>query len=114
VVAPRPAPPPAPENVSPPSVSGSALVGKKLKTSDGTWLHNPTRFTYKWQRCNLEITWCEEISGATDSTYTVAASDAGYTLVSIVTAWNQAGAASALSALRGKRNGNGNNGVRDR
>jgi hypothetical protein len=97
-VAPKPAPPPPPVNVTPPDLSGPTSMGKRLRTSDGTWTNTPTRMTYQWKRCTSSST-CETIAGATDSTYALNPGDVGYRIVAVVTAWNAGGSCAAASVL---------------
>ena len=87
-----------PTNTTPPTLSGTALVGQKLTTTKGTWTHNPTSFHYAWSRCDGVGGACLTIAGATGKSYTVKAADVGHTLRSTVTAQNSAGATPATSA----------------
>jgi hypothetical protein len=53
-----------------PSASGDPFVGVTLTGTDGTWSNDPT-ITYQWQAStNNGVTW-SNISGATDTTYTI-------------------------------------------
>jgi hypothetical protein len=88
----------APENVTPPSISGSAAVGQKLTTSNGSWTNSPTGYTYQWLRCNTSGGSCVSIAGATDKTYTLQTADGGRTIRVNVTAKNADGSAYATSA----------------
>lgn len=82
-----------PVNTVAPVITGTATIGSTLTTSDGTWTGAPApTFTYQWQRGVTNI------SGATNSTYTVQLGDAGNTLRCVVTATNPLGAVSANSA----------------
>lgn len=63
-------------NTVAPTVSGTVKVYQTLTTSDGTWLASPT-LTYQWQRSLDGALW-NNIASATNSTYVIAASDAGY------------------------------------
>ena len=63
------APPPAPTNTVPPSVSGSAVAGETLSASTGTWTESPTSYAYQWQDCNSSGEGCSSVSGATASSY---------------------------------------------
>ena len=100
----RTQPPPPPPTVLPPidilapSTSGSAVVGNKLTASPGAWSDSPTGFAYQWQDCDPSGASCSAISGATGSTYKLAAGDAGSTIDVVVTASNSAGSAQATSA----------------
>jgi hypothetical protein len=87
----------APENVTPPSISGTAAVGQTLTASNGSWSNTPSSYTYQWVRCNTSGGSCVSISGATEKTYTLQSSDGGRTLRVRVTAHNADGTASATS-----------------
>jgi hypothetical protein len=85
-----------------PSISGSAAVGQTLSASPGGWSGVPApTFTYQWQQCNASGTGCAAISGATNQTYTAAPSDAGQTLMVVVTGANASGSVAASSAVVG-------------
>jgi hypothetical protein len=75
----------------------TSLPGDAVSTTNGIWNNVPTTYTYVWQDCTAADV-CSNISGATGSTYTVAPSDVGYSLQSIVTATNTGGMASATSS----------------
>jgi hypothetical protein len=81
----------APTNATAPVVSGSAVVGSVLTTTNGTWNNTPTSFTYQWQRAAVNI------PGATANTYTSVTADIGLAVSCVVTAINPAGSASASS-----------------
>jgi hypothetical protein len=86
----------APVNQTPPVVVGAPVVGQQLRTTDGTWTGTtPQSYSYQWQRCSPT---CSDIFGATSSTYTLTADDAGRTMRARVTASNAGGSASASSA----------------
>ena len=74
-------------------ISGTAVVGQTLTTTNGTWTNSPVSFTYQWYRGATLI------GGATSSTYTLVQADAGNTsnIKCVVTATNGAGSASADS-----------------
>jgi hypothetical protein len=86
-----------PFNTNPPAISGISLVGKTVKTSDGTWLGSPTSFSYVWSRCDMNGLNCIRITGATSSSYLIAAPDQGRTLIATVIASNAAGSTFANS-----------------
>ena len=74
----------APQNRTPASVSGSAVVGGQLTAHNGTWLYDnglscqsECQMTYQWQRCDAGGSACADIGGATGRFYTVQAADAG-------------------------------------
>lgn len=80
-----------PVNKTPPTITGTAVVGGKLTATRGTWTGPPKSYTYIWSRCDSDGA-CATISGATGKSYTVTTSDVGHTLVVTVTAHNAAGA----------------------
>jgi len=89
----------APVNQSPPTISGSAVLGQTLTATSGSWTNSPTTYEYQWRRCNADGTsGCSSISGATGSSYTVADADVGKTLKVRVNASNGDGGGEATSA----------------
>ena len=87
-----PSPPVAPTNDSVPTITGTAAVGSTLTATNGTWSGtSPITYTYQWKQCDTAGLNCIDISGATSSTYTVVAGDAGKTLKVRVTATNAGG-----------------------
>ena len=83
---------PAPRDIEPPVVSGTAQVGKVLASTTGTWT-GATSYAYQWAGNSAEI------AGATSATYTPVSTDVGHTLTSTVTATGSSGvSASATSA----------------
>lgn len=82
-----------PSNVTLPVITGTASVGQTLTSSTGTWNgSSPINYTYQWKRAGVDI------SGATNSTYTLIAADAANVITVAVTATNAAGNATATSA----------------
>lgn len=84
----------APTYNTPPSISGTAVVGQTLTVTAGGWSGSPTpTLSYQWYRGATPI------SGATSTTYTLVQADAGNTsnIKCVVTATNSAGSASADS-----------------
>jgi hypothetical protein len=88
----------APQNTSPPSISGTPKVGSTQTADNGTWSNTPTSFDYQWQRCASDGTACGDITAGTTKTYTPVSGDVGHTLRVVVTATNADGKASATSA----------------
>lgn len=81
----------APVNTAAPSVTGTAVVGQTLSTTDGTWTGIPTpTYSYQWYRGATPI-------GTNSSSYTLVSADAGQNIKCTVTATNSAGSASADS-----------------
>ncbi len=68
------------ESVTAPTISGQARVGKTLTATGGTWSVDGVTLAYQWNRDGAPI------SGATATTYKVAAADAGADLTVTVTA----------------------------
>ena len=91
-----------PVNAALPVVSGAVQQGQAVSVSNGTWTGYPTpAYTYQWQDCNATGTGCSNITGATASSYTPAATDVAHTLIAIVTATNASGTVSTASAATG-------------
>ena len=89
----------APANTAVPTVSGTPQVGQSLTAGAGSWSGTtPMSYAYQWRRCDSAGASCASISGAVGTTYTVTASDAGFTLRVRVTATSSAGSATADSA----------------
>ena len=88
----------APSNTALPAVSGTTSQGQTLSTSNGTWTGSPTSYSYQWKDCDSSGNNCTTISGATTSTYQLAASDVAHTVRAVITATNAGGSASATSA----------------
>jgi hypothetical protein len=82
-----------PVDVSLPVVSGTGAVGQQLACSTGAWTGKaPLSFSYQWLREGAAI------AGASSSSYTVAAADAGSQVSCRVSASNSLGGAAATSA----------------
>ncbi|MBO0983341.1 hypothetical protein [Rathayibacter sp. SD072] len=62
-----------------PTITGTATVGQKLTAVPGTWAPAPVTLAYQWKRAGVAI------SGATASTYTLVAADAGAAITVSVT-----------------------------
>jgi hypothetical protein len=76
-----------------------AVAGSTLTTSDGTWGGSPApTLAYQWQDCDSNGANCTPIPGATAASYVLGSSDVGSTVEVTVTATNDAGAASVVSA----------------
>lgn len=84
----------APTNTAVPTVAGNPVVGNALTAQPGTWTGNPT-FTYQWKADGAAI------SGATQASHTLQASDEGKSFTVVVTGTNANGNASAESATVG-------------
>ena len=75
-------------NLTPPTISGTAREGQTLQSSPGTWSFDLDflEYAYQWERCDTNGANCVDISGATQSSYTLRAADVGSTLRLEVTA----------------------------
>ena len=83
-----------PTNSALPVISGTVQEGSTLSTTDGSWTGDPA-FTYQWQDCSNGS--CSNITGATDSTYKLQASDVGDNISVVVTGTNDGGIAKAAA-----------------
>ena len=54
-----------PTNLKPPAIAGTPQAGQILTSSVGTWTGAPSKFTYRWRRCNASGTSCIAIPHAT-------------------------------------------------
>lgn len=73
-----------------PAITGNAYVGSTLTCSTGTWLNNPTSYSYQWKRGVTNV-------GTDQNTYVPVTGDIGSTITCTVTATNSAGSASQVS-----------------
>jgi hypothetical protein len=75
-----PAPPvksPQPlSSLSPPTISGTAIVGETLIAAPGTWSDATATFTYVWENCDGRGS-CTAIDGAEGRTYELVRADSG-------------------------------------
>jgi hypothetical protein len=75
------------------------MVGKTIKTSNGTWTGStPISFAYQWRRCDASGAACVDVPGANASKYTLVTADAGSRMRVTVTATNVVGSSSITSA----------------
>ena len=89
----------APNEATPPTISGQAQVGKSLTADHGKWNGStPITYKYAWRRCDANGGSCAGISGANARLYDVVTQDVGHTLRVHVTATNSDGSASDTSA----------------
>jgi endoglucanase len=81
-----------------PTISGSAVVGRALTTSKGSWSNSPSSYSYAWEDCNSSGGKCSQISRAASNSYVLGSGDVGSTIRSVVTATNGVGSTAASSA----------------
>lgn len=80
------------------SITGTALPGRQLTASVGTFVGDaPIATTFRWYRCDATGAACHAIRGATKIVYYPTADDVGYTLRLFVFASNQFGKMTELS-----------------
>jgi hypothetical protein len=89
----------APVNSSPPTVSGTAVVGSTLVADGGTWSGPGVKLSCQWQRCDALGNGCANVPGATGTTLLLTSADVGYRLRAQVTGTNKNGQATATSSL---------------
>lgn len=96
---------PPPANTVVPVVTGAPLVGSALTGTTGTWLHmggSSGTFTYQWQTSPDGIgTWTDIAYAAAFAFYWPTAADTGNYLRLLVTATNDGGMTTAVSAVVG-------------
>ncbi len=63
-----------------PTISGDPSVGQTLVEGHGNWSGGPTSYGYQWEDCNSAGADCSPIPVATGQSYTLTASDLGYTI----------------------------------
>jgi hypothetical protein len=88
----------APQNTTPPSITGKAVVGELLFADPGKYSSGiPDRYAYQWVRCNSGGGTCSNISGERSQTYRVRSAVVGSTLRVAVRASNAYGAITTTS-----------------
>ncbi len=90
--------PPAPSEITPPQITGSATVGQTLTVTHGTWSPTPTGYAERWQDCDSTGNSCTDVPGATGPSYTLTVEDVGYTIRVQETASDAGGSSSPASA----------------
>jgi hypothetical protein len=86
----------APYPIVVPSLTGPATEGQTATLADGTWSGTPG-LARQWQRCDSLGLHCEDLAGATGSTFTLTGAEIGKRVRARVTATEGAGSASAVS-----------------
>ena len=106
-----------PKSTGAPSITGDVLVGETLTAAPGTWTGaGPISYDYQWLRCDSAGKNCQQIQGATGSTYVVTSGDEGHTFRVDVTAANGGGSTAKRSddtAPVPPKDGGGNGGGGD-
>jgi PQQ-like domain/Abnormal spindle-like microcephaly-assoc'd, ASPM-SPD-2-Hydin len=92
------APPPPPSNTTAPAIKGTAQQGQILTAENGSWTNEPTKFEYRWLRCDPAGEKCAAIAEATAKTYTLTSADVGFTIRVEVSAENGGGKSSFVSS----------------
>ena len=88
-----------PVNTAPPALPGPATQGQPLQADAGNWTGTgPVTHTYQWQRCDAAGNNCQDVAGATGSSYTPGAEDVGGTVRVVVTSTNSVGSSVSASA----------------
>jgi uncharacterized protein YukE len=91
-----------PTNTALPTITGLLKLGQTLTALSGTWSGTaPISYAYQWQLCNVLGSSCNNIAGATSSSFLLGALDVGLPLRVVVTASNVAGSTPAASAVTG-------------
>lgn len=87
-----------PANISVPSILGTSESGETLIGDPGDWDGSePLFYEYQWERCNTSGTECVAIPYAINEEYAPISADVGKKIRLVVTAFNEAGEASATS-----------------
>jgi hypothetical protein len=87
----------APDNTSPPTISGTPQEGSTLSGNRGQWANSPTSFADIWLRCDKNGGSCANINGATGRSYKLTSADVGNTIRYRVRATNASGSTNATS-----------------
>ncbi|HTN23711.1 MAG TPA: hypothetical protein VL120_06960, partial [Solirubrobacteraceae bacterium] len=91
--------PAAPHATAAPTLTGTAIEGATLSSSDGVFSGTtPLTRTIRWQRCDGAGANCADIAGAVGPDRVLDAADRGATLRAVVTAVNGSGSDSIASA----------------
>jgi secreted trypsin-like serine protease len=91
-------PPQGPRNVAPPSISGTAEVGRQVRCEPGAWLGSGIEFRYAFYRDESTVLHPFEIKAlSTGPTRTIQSADAGRRIFCTVEALNAGGLGGAIS-----------------
>jgi len=87
-----------PNNLVPPSITGSPVVGETLTANAGGWSGTPPiNYAYQWRRCDRNGGGCQSITDAVSQRYALRGADVGSTLRIRITARNSRGSTTANS-----------------
>ncbi len=78
-----------PQNLKPPTVTGTPQKGETLTAHEGSWKPTPSHKALQWLRC--ETSECSPIEGATKPTYVVTLADVGFSVAVREAAANSSG-----------------------
>ncbi len=92
------APPAAPVNSTPPTITGTVEQGQTLTAVEGTWTNAANRRMWQWLRCDSAGQNCKPISGAEKTTYKITPEDVGHKLEFSETAYNDVGASQSVAS----------------
>lgn len=88
-----------PENAAAPILSGRAAAGERLSVTTGEWKFLPSGYGYTWQRCKgASGSACNDIPGATGTSYQASVDDEGSGIRVLVTATNLNGMSAPVSS----------------
>ncbi|MEA2150133.1 MAG: large repetitive protein [Solirubrobacteraceae bacterium] len=91
--------PDPPHAATAPALTGSAIEGATLTSTDGTFTGTtPITTATRWQRCDGAGASCADVAGAVGPDYFLTGADRGATVRSVVTAVNGSGSDSSASA----------------
>ncbi len=88
----------APVNSLAPTISGTAQQRDTLTENRGAWTNSPYAYSRQWEQCDDSGSRCQPISGATGSSYRLAAADVGHTIVVQESATNDANTEGPVSS----------------
>ena len=87
-----------PASTTPPAIKGYAEQGLTLEAVPGSWSASPSSRSYQWERCAVG---CEQIPGATGSSYAATSEDVGHRIRLREGAFNATGGGYEDSAQAG-------------
>jgi hypothetical protein len=89
----------APQNTTPPSITGEAREGSTLTANPGVWTSSSAiAYAYQFRRCDSNGANCANITGANRQTYQATSADVGRRLKVVVTASNTTGSSASESS----------------